>query len=324
MSRSRSRRQTALVPSGSLVQRPPGDQPGPYEVFCATCSPNSRATMCSRLDAAARILKPGMTAATFPWPALNHLAVLGVLAHMRERKQAKATIDLTRAALRKMAKVLFRMRLLDVEERMRIDDIEPPKGKRLLRGRALDEKEVRKLFAACRRDPSAAGRRDAALLACLYGGGLRRGEASALDVADLHANALRVEGKGGRERMQPIGDDAMSAIAAWLRVRGDWAGPLFVTVSKAGKIGRRRLRGPAIDWKVKRLAHRAALPATSPHDLRRTFVTTLLEAGEDLGTVSKAAGHVSLSTTSIYDRRGEKAVAAAVARLPVPFKASDG
>jgi integrase/recombinase XerD len=57
----------------------------------------------------------------------------------------------------------------------------------------------------------------------------------------------------------------------------------------------------------------------SQHDLRRSFVTTLLEKGEDLSTVAKAARHASVSTTSIYDRRDEKRVAEAVAKLVVPF-----
>ncbi len=312
---------TALVHQpNQLGPREPGDPPTPLAVFLASCSPGSRATMRSRLNAAARILVRGATAETFPWEALDHLAVVGVLATLAEQKAAPATINLTRAALRKMARILFRLRIMDVEERLRIDDLEHAKGSRLPRGRALTKRELRKLFAACASEEHAAGRRDAALIACLYGGGLRREEASTLAIADVNADGtLRVQGKGGRERLQPIGDDAARAIAVWIKVRGDNAGPLFVTVDKAGKISRRRLRGAAIEWTVKRLAMRAAIARTSPHDLRRTFVTALLESGEDLATVSKAAGHQSVTTTAIYDRRGEKAVAEAVAKLPVPF-----
>jgi site-specific recombinase XerD len=277
--------------------------------------------MRARLSAAAAILEPGSLAESFKWARLDHAAVARVLAALGEGRASAATRNLTRAALRKMAKVLFSMRLLDVEERQRIDDIPAVKGKRVPRGRALTQREVRRLFAACALDQSAAGRRDAALVAVLYGGGLRRDEASQLDLADFDARRgrLHVKGKSGRDRMQPIGEHAVRAVRAWVAARGRHAGALFLTVDKFGRIGEHRLRGAAMEWKIKRLAERAAIERTSPHDLRRTFVTSLLDAGEDLATVSKAAAHRSITTTSIYDRRGDRAVEAAVAKLPVPF-----
>jgi site-specific recombinase XerD len=277
--------------------------------------------MRARLSAAVRILEPGAGAASFAWATLDHAAVAHVLAALADERASAATRNLTRAAFRKMAKVLFSLRLLDVEERQRIDDVPAVKGKRVPRGRALTQREVRRLFAACARDETAAGRRDAALVSVLYGGGLRRDEASQLDLADFDARQrrLRVKGKGGRDRLQPLGEDAVRAIREWITARGRHAGPLFLTVDKFGRVGDRRLRGAAIEWKIKRLAEHAAIERTSPHDLRRTFVTSLLDAGEDLATVSKAAAHRSITTTSIYDRRGERAVEAAVAKLPVPF-----
>jgi integrase len=213
------------------------------------------------------------------------------------------------------------LRLVDVEERQRIDDVPAARGKRATRGRALTQGELRRLFAACAKDESAAGRRDAALVAMLYGGGLRRDEASQLDLKDFDARrrTLRVKGKGGRDRSQPLGEEAARAIREWIAERGREAGALFLTVDKFGRIGDGRLRGAAIEWKVKQLAKRAKIARTSPHDLRRTFVTSLLDAGQDLATVARAAAHRSVVTTTLYDRRGDGAVAAAVARLPMPF-----
>lgn len=132
-----------------------------------------------------------------------------------------------------------------------------------------------------------------------------------------------MSGKGGVEKEQPIVPEVLAAIEAWVAVRGEVTGrdkaALFLTVDKFGRVGRSRLRGAAIEWKVKRLAERAAIERTSPHDLRRTFVTSLLESGEDLATASKAARHATIATTSIYDRRDQKKVAEAVAKLVVPF-----
>ncbi|MEO6950574.1 MAG: tyrosine-type recombinase/integrase, partial [Polyangia bacterium] len=241
---------------------------------------------------------------------------------------------LTRAALRKIAKVLFGMRLLSIDERQRIDDVSPARGKRLPRGRALSSREIRELFAVCAKDETAAGRRDAALIAIMFGGGLRRDEVSKLDRADSDESGnLRVEGKGNKESLQPIVPEVVQAVRAWLAVRGKVSGEdaeaLFVVIGKSGKVGKRRLDGKAIAWKVARRAAEAGIEPMpkdlrgrqhllSPHDLRRSFVTSLLELGEDLSTVAKAARHASVATVAIYDRRDERKVAEAVAKLHVP------
>jgi len=316
------------VVDAQLVPRAASDDP--LEVFKLACDERSRPTMVARLQAAARILQAGADASTYPWATLDHVAVLHVLAKLDEAGASPATRNLTRAALRKMGKVLFGMRLMSVDERQRIDDVPPIRGKRLPRGRSLTDRDLRKLFRACARDTSPAGRRDAALIAVLYGGGLRRDEASQLDVADAGDAALRVQGKGEIERMQPVGADVVQAIRTWLEVRGnvtdgDGRKPLFLVVDKFGRVKNRRLDGAAIAWKLARRAEQAGIEplddghTVSPHDLRRSFVTTLLDKGEDLSTVAKAARHASVATTSIYDRRDERKVAEAVAKLSLPI-----
>jgi integrase len=87
---------------------------------------------------------------------------------------------------------------------------------------------------------------------------------------------------------------------------------------QCGRIGRAQLSGNTSGEMVA-LAERASIGAAWPHDLRRSFVVGLLDAGEDLSTAAKAARHASVSTTSIYDRRDERRVAEAVGRLVVPF-----
>jgi integrase/recombinase XerD len=327
------------VLNGELVPNT-GPSAEPFAVFMSSCSAGSRATMRARLQAAAGILAPGSTAERYPWPILDHVAVSHVLHQLEASKAAPSTRNLTRAALRKMAKVLFGLRLIGIEERQRIDDVDPARGKRLPSGRALDDKDFRKLFKACARDANsethperrAAGRRDAALLAVLFGGGLRRDEASKLDVSDVDMDAgmLHVLGKGDVEALQPVVPEVVEAVRAWLDVRGqvegDDAAALFVTVDKFGRVGKRRLDGRAIAWMVAKRGGEAGierLPSghlLSPHDLRRTYDTTLLEKGEDLSTVAKAMRHASISTTAIYDRRDELVVAEAVAKLTVPVR----
>lgn len=348
---------TALVPrppaqlqappevlDGQLVPRS-GPSAAPFDAFMAACSPSSKATMRAALQAAVNILAPGSTAETYPWAALDHVAVAHVLDKLtvvdkrtgKLRRASPATLNLTRAALRKMARTLFGLRLLSIDERQRIDDTKPARGKRDARGRALDDKELRKLFHACQRDAAseahperrAAGLRDAALLAVLYGGGLRRDEASKLDVGDVDqaAATLRVQGKGGIEKSQPVVPEVLAAVRAWLDVRGELhaSAPLFVTINRHGRVGGARLDGKAIAWKVERRARQAGIEPLadghllSPHDLRRTFGTGLLDRGEDLATVAKAMRHASIATTAIYDKRDERVVAAAVAKLRIPL-----
>jgi integrase/recombinase XerD len=155
----------------------------------------------------------------------------------------------------------------------------------------------------------ASGARDGALLELLYGAGLRVSEALGLDLDDLSVDGafVRVIGKGDKERLVPVGETAMDALGSWIEgdraaivarhavVAADRGGPLFV-----GDRGRRLARQQA--WAVvQRAARSAELPATvSPHTLRHSFATHLLEGGADLRVVQELLGHASISTTQLY------------------------
>ena len=111
---------------------------------------------------------------------------------------------------------------MDAETYERAADLPSVRGERLPRGRALMRRELQKLFQACAKDPSPAGRRDAALIAVLYGGGLRRSEVVALDVSDYNPETteLRVRhGKGQKARMCYVTNGAKLALDAWIAVR---------------------------------------------------------------------------------------------------------
>jgi site-specific recombinase XerD len=208
----------------------------------------------------------------------------------------------------------------------RAADLPGVRGERLPRGRALSQGELRALFAACAQDPSAAGARDAALLAVLYGGGLRRSEATSLDVEDYSTETgeLKVRhAKGNKQRIVYVNGGGGAAIAAWLEVRGAEPGALFMPVTQTGQIVRRRISSQVVRWMLLKRARQAAgVASCSPHDFRRTFISDLLDAGADLSVVQKLAGHANVTTTQRYDRRGEAAKAQAAARLHVPYVAA--
>jgi integrase/recombinase XerD len=156
--------------------------------------------------------------------------------------------------------------------------------------------------------PSPGAVRDRALLELLYAAGLRISEALRLDLEDLSLDGafVRVIGKGDRERLVPVGEVALEAIRAWLdgprvelvaghHVEPLRGGPLFV-----GDRGRRLARQQA--WAVvRRAATSAGLEGrVSPHTLRHSFATHLLEGGADLRIVQELLGHASISTTQLY------------------------
>jgi integrase/recombinase XerC len=141
------------------------------------------------------------------------------------------------------------------------------------------------------------GRRDHAILELLYASGLRVAECCGLDLEDLDRRhgTVRVLGKGGKERMVPVGDEALAAVEAYLSLRGEAGGPLFrnvrggrLTTRSVHNIVRRRAREAGIDRRV------------TPHTLRHTFATHLLGAGADLRLIQELLGHSRLSTTQRY------------------------
>ncbi|MDP9372590.1 MAG: tyrosine-type recombinase/integrase, partial [Chloroflexota bacterium] len=102
-------------------------------------------------------------------------------------------------------------------------------------------------------------------------------------------------------------------------MRGPTLGPFFRPVNKAGRIVPRRLSAQAIYAILQKRAGEAGLAHLSPHDLRRTFVGDLLDAGADLSTVQGLAGHANIATTARYDRRGDVARKRAAGLLHVPY-----
>lgn len=174
--------------------------------------------------------------------------------------------------------------------------------------RALTLPDTEKLLDTA--DEGTLPERERALFELLYATGLRVSEAAALDVddVDLTARMLRAQGKGRRERIVPFGESAEDALRAWLPIRAALAGgsqgeerggeggePLFVN-ARGGRLTTRSMARV-----LKRRLRAAGLPPLiSPHALRHTFATHLLQSGADLRSIQELLGHASLSTTQKY------------------------
>ncbi|GFE57564.1 tyrosine recombinase XerC [Geobacter sp. AOG1] len=141
--------------------------------------------------------------------------------------------------------------------------------------------------------------RDRAILETLYSCGIRVSELTGLDVGgiDLDEGLARVLGKGGKERIVPLGSKARSALAEYMAARNHPAAadPLFVN-ARGGRLTRRSV-ARIVDKYVIRIA---TMKKVSPHTLRHTFATHLLEGGADLRAIQELLGHSSLSTTQKY------------------------
>lgn len=192
----------------------------------------------------------------------------------------------------------------------------------LVSGReGLDGAELAALLAACDRT-TPAGARDAALLAIAYGAGLRRAELVILPLTsiDLATGAIRIIGKGNKERITYAPAWAVLLVRSWLDVRSSVAGPLFCRINKAGAcdLTGKPLSDEAVRFLFVRLAGVAGVATFTPHDTRRSFISDLLDAGADISTVQRLAGHASPTVTQRYDRRGERSKRQAVALLRDP------
>jgi len=139
--------------------------------------------------------------------------------------------------------------------------------------------------------------RDIAIMELFYSSGLRLSELAALDVADvdLYTESVRVFGKGRKERICPVGFPALEAISRYRAAANVHSGALFIN-----KL-RRRISTRSIWLVLKRYLRHTSIPISiSPHKLRHSFATHMLDGGADLRSVQALLGHASLSTTQIY------------------------
>lgn len=327
------------------VQRVPTKNPV-LSYLASLGSINSRRVQKTALDQIASVLSNYQieNSLVFPWEQLDYGAVTAIKAWL-DAKYAPATVNRYLCAVRRVLKEAWRHNLISAEAYQRATDVRSVSAQRLPTGRELDTGEIKALIRVCLEDEDnpILGLRDAAIISLMYSSGLRRSEVVILDLEDLDLNKhqLRVIGKRNKERFAFLASGAVRALEKWIDVRGTQAGPLFFAVNKSGKIVRSRkerlttqekqdgskpqkivarLSDQTIYYLIDKRALQAGLvKKATPHDMRRTFVSDLLEVGVDLSTVSKMAGHEDTNTTMRYDRRSSKVMQDAVEKLDVPY-----
>jgi integrase len=309
-----------------LKDKLPADR-NPALVYLASLGVGGRRSQAQALRVLASILE-GRDGASrslafdfFPWPRLKYQHTAAIRSKLMAR-YAPATANKMLSALRGVLRECWRLGLMSAEDFQRAIDLKPVHGETLPAGRELSAGELSALMQACMKDGSPAGARDAALIALLYAVGLRRAEIVALDLSDFDPKTgkLIVRGKRSKERTAYLNNGGLDALMDWLHVRGGFDGPLFVPVNRGGRISSGRMSNQAVYNALAKRGAEAGVENFSPHDMRRTFISDLLDKGADIATVSKMAGHANVQTTARYDRRPEEAKQKAARLLHVPYK----
>jgi integrase/recombinase XerC len=216
-----------------------------------------------------------------------------------KRQQARSYIRLQFSALRAFYRFLTSRKKLKPDP---VRDLQMPKIEKRL-PLVLTRQQVDELLSAPlkveknRAAPSWMPQRDVAIMELFYSSGLRLSELTGLDVGDVdpYTESVRVLGKGRKERVCPVGLPALDAISRYRAAANVHTGPLFVNKS------RHRMSPRSIWLILKRYLRHTSIPISiSPHKLRHSFATHLLDRGADLRSVQALLGHASLSTTQIY------------------------
>jgi integrase len=292
----------------------------PAAVYLGSLSEGSQRAMRSSLNAIASMLTDGeCDCFTLDWSKLRYRHTAAVRTALKQRL-APTTVNKILVALRRVLKEAHRLDLIDMTDYTKAIDLANLKASGELRGRALDEDEIASLIESCLLKRTPLDLRDAATIAILRIGGIRRQELACLKLADLDlgSGSLVVRrGKGGKRRVVYLTVEALHIIEDWLLVRGSEPGALICPVNKGGRVELRHFApdGDGIYKLVQQRAIKAGVKRFSPHDFRRTFCSELFDSDTDIFTVQKLAGHASPSTSAKYDRRGEETKRKAVQGL---------
>ncbi|UEM38556.1 tyrosine-type recombinase/integrase [Pectobacterium aquaticum] len=293
----------------ALSQAAPVVQTTVFDAYINGLAPSGWRGITSLLNRSASILKRGADAAGYPWEQLNYAAVAKVRAALLDDGYAVSSVNMALSALRGVAQTAFNLNCLDAETLARIRSVKRVSGDIQRKGRALDRHEIRALIQAAKQHPQSVRRcRDIAIVLTLCGTGLRAGELVKLERRDYDNGILTVrQGKGRKYREIHVADAVNKAIRAWLKIVGvkEAGDALFNRIQRNGKTSRQPLTTTGLTGILAELQHRSGIARFTPHDMRRTFITRLLEQGVDINTVRQLAGHSDISTTTRYDCRGE-------------------
>lgn len=290
-----------------------------FDAYIGGLAPSGRRGITSLLNRSARILKRGADAAVYPWEQLNYAAVAKVRVALLDDGYAVSSVNMALSALRGVAQTAFNLNCMDAETLARIRSVKRVSGDIQRRGRALSREEVRALVQAAKRHPQRIRCcRDVAIVMTLCGAGLRAGELVSLERRDYNNGILTVrQGKGRKYREIHVAAAVDKVIRAWIKASGvkEAGDALFNRIQRNGRVTSQPLTTTGLTRILEQLQQTSDIARFTPHDMRRTFITRLLEQGVDINTVRQLAGHSDITTTTRYDYRDDDMKAKASQRL---------
>lgn len=294
------------MPQRKKALSPSRTAPNPASVWLDGLAPTGRRSMRSLLNLSASILQIKATADSYDWSALRYVHVATLRATLLQQDYAMATVNMVLAALKGVAQTAFNLGVMDADALARIRAVKGVRGESEPAGRALSKEEVRLLVEATKTHPNKARqKRDQAIVLTLCGAGLRAGELVASQASDYDTTTRTLtirQGKGRKHRAVVVAPMVGRALAAWIKISADHDS-LFCRIHRSGSVTGQSLTPAGLTGILRQLQLAADIPPFTPHDLRRTFITRLLEQGADLNIVRQLAGHSDISTTALYDRR---------------------
>lgn len=287
----------------------------PVNTYLMRLAPGSRPAMRGALRRIAAFVAPGVSVDAVPWHLMRYQHTAAIRAYL-SAKYAPPTVNQHLSALRGVLYEAELLGLMTTGERVNACAVKNAKidPNAPLAGRALSDAEVCTLIEACD-VASPKGARDAALLALLFGGAMRRSEVASAMMSGVSPDAslITVKGKGGKWRNVPLPPDAALVVRGWLLQRGREKGPLIGAVTRSGEIRRvgekiARITSSGVYKRLKYIAEKVGVLKVSTHDGRRTRITKLLREGKAIVLVQLLAGHSSVTTTAKYYRGDEQAM----------------
>jgi len=307
-----------------LVKRMEKGVKNPARVYLAGLAKSGRRTVDAQLRGVAKMVGADSIDAV-PWHLLKHEHVVALKTKSLELGKSPATVNLLLAGIRGAVRTAWNMGLMTAEDLARIEAVKGVKSHTEPKGRRITSGELGAVMKGIKSE-TPSGKRDAALIALAYCGGLRRQEIANLQVENVSDLGEEMEitikaGKGRKDRVLFLNNGGADAVRDYLSVRGDSSGFLFWASLKGGQLTENsKMTDQAVYARIKRCAKVAGVKSLSPHDMRRSFVSDMLDGGVDISTVAAMAGHSSVATTQRYDRRGDEAKRKAAKALHLPYK----
>ena len=292
---------------------PLNDVQAPVVLYLERLAPSSRQTMRYVLqDAADRLGVEDVTIDEFPWHQLQPGHITALVAALRADGYAPNTSSLYVNAIRGVMNQAWQQSLITQDHLLKIRAVKAGGGTRLSKGRNLRRTLIRELMDVCAADPRPQGLRDAAIIAILYGSGMRKSESVNMDLSQINVaeRSLQVMGKGNKELIKFAPAWAFEKLEAWLAFRrahlpegvsdDDF---LFNRIRRGNHITRERITKHAIYYIAKQRGKQVGVNIM-PHDFRRSFITRVIEE-YDVSIAQKLAHHANIATTVSYDMRDD-------------------